>query len=246
MVFTGEARVCMSHGVLREVPIKKLPTAEDIDADPDWGLNMRIVATLRGGELTLAEDKEWCGHHASDFGIPNPYKKQAPTKAAAKREPVPQVPRASKRTKVSTSTAASAKPIKGVGAVVRAEYAKLPRVGEFINLSSNTQWKQTKVIALHNNFVVTEELARKDCISMRCGTQFKVRIPPLDDNVTVVSVLLVGEIHAGQATHKYRAAVFRRKIEGAKKWGEIEVLDGSAFPSPLNCEVSARTHTHGQ
>jgi hypothetical protein len=233
---------------------QRCTAAKEIEADPGWGDQMRIVATIRGGDLHDKDKKEWYNHHAADYEIDNPYalkpakknqmskmKNEVPAKAKRKSTRKTSAPKASTVTDVASS------PAKEGGVLVSAAYAHLPRIGDQIIMSTSSPYGVCKVLRVYTNFVETDVVSRTGSITMKCGTQFQIRFAPKDDLVTIVNILAVGIIYGAKAgSHQYRVAVFRRKYNGDKTWGPLETLDGSAFPSPLNCKVISLSRTHAQ
>ena len=252
--FSGDARIYMGHGVLREMGTLRLPgTKEELGDDPSWRQRARMVSTIRGGLLPPEREKQWDKHHEVHYGLvesPLP-KKGAPrkTKKVAKMKIKVEAPRASPRlanvtttttTPTTSSSAASAPTISG--ALVPASQAHLPQIGAVLNVTNQTYGTCT-VLGVCSNFVVTNVVSPRKAITLQAGTQFKVRLLPLDDRVTVVDVLLVGEIYAGNAGSKYRAAVVKCK-RGNGGWGGLETLEATAFPIASHCEVVTHTTEH--
>jgi hypothetical protein len=62
--FSDDARVFPMHGVVKDLPMVELPrsatrTKPAFDGTPGWDENMRVVATIRGGELHDAHKLAW-------------------------------------------------------------------------------------------------------------------------------------------------------------------------------------------
>lgn len=128
--------------------------------------------------------------------------------------------------------------------LVPVAYAGLPQVGDTLFTSPQSKFEPTAVISLCHNFVELAFLAASEFIFMQSGTAFNIILPPLDDRVTNVRVLAVGEIRGKMgASTKYRAAIVQRKPDGTKTWGELETLDAIAFPDEAHCEVHTCTHS---
>jgi len=234
--FSGNARIFMLHGVLRAMDIKRLPrTKEEMKNDPLWRGRLRVVGTLRGGPIPLPAQKDWYDHLAEDYGIPNPFtvperaqkttiKKEAAGKRASTRLAAPTLkkpttsaaiksPPTTSTTKASPrrSTGAKANLVDG-GVLVSSQYAHLPRIGTTININANVTYGACKVLGLFQNLVVTDRVALHKAVVVQSGMLLRMHIPPLDDTVTEISVLAVGEIWGPSANStKYRAAVIRRK-----------------------------------
>jgi hypothetical protein len=73
--FSGKVRTESLHGVLKEGPICILPTTVEA-LTKDWHDDIRIVLTIRVGELSEGEKEAWHNRWASDYELPNPYKPQ--------------------------------------------------------------------------------------------------------------------------------------------------------------------------
>jgi hypothetical protein len=133
--------------------------------------------------------------------------------------------------------------------MVAVAYAGLPEIGEIlyeVGQRRRGKYGQAKVLSLYCNFVVLDTLSTTDntstaAIHVKNGTMFSVFLPPLDDRVTKVRVVAVGEIRGKQETStKYRAAVVQRKFETDAAWGPLETLDAGGLPDAAHCQV----HTH--
>jgi hypothetical protein len=254
--FSGEARTYMLHGVLREMPIKPLPaSAADMLADPAWRQTIRIVGTVRGGDPSVEEQKAWYIHHGADLNLSDPFKvlpKPESAKAPGKQPPVkPEggkkkgAPRTSSRLAASTPAPCTSLIVMDAGGVVPADFAHLPKMGDVLNDGYNSTFATCTVVGLLQNFVLTNVMGHKSTMILEAGMKFKIRLPPLDDTVTEVLILAVGEVCTKKSNgHKYRAAVLRRKVVDAKDWGPCEMLEARGFPTKLNCEVKTHAHTH--
>jgi hypothetical protein len=84
VTFSGPARLSWLHAVLRELPIASLPPPPmSPGQDIKWAKDIRIVLTIRMGDLAPEEEKEWYSAWATDYDIQNPF---APTKIKAEPE----------------------------------------------------------------------------------------------------------------------------------------------------------------
>jgi hypothetical protein len=165
--------------------------------------------------------------------------KQQP-KQATSRQRARSVPSSSRAASASRNTKVGT----GGGVMVSLTYADLPQVGDSVFGCAKSKYRPTNVVALYQNFVEVASLApiTASSIVVKSGTAFNVIMPPLDDRVTSVRVLAVGEIRGKQSTStKYRAVIVQRKTLGATVWGELETVDAVAIPDEAHCEV--RTHT---
>jgi hypothetical protein len=254
--FSGTARNFLQHGVLRTLPIHKLPkTKQEMEADPSYKTQVRIVATIRGGLLSEADKNNFDNHFATKVNnegnegqqqvapvspaqkkaVSPAQKKPSKKKSTPKKRPGTRKAGAETRVAVSASTT-----------LVSAQYAHLPEVGSILNSKSNSKFGAVTVLGVHANFLLTDKVAGRDVIVMREGIIVRMKIPPLDDRVQLMLVVAAGEIwgRAGTST-RYRVVVMRRKNEGEKTWGPLETLDAGAFPDEAHCQVTTmRAHKH--
>jgi hypothetical protein len=249
--FSGDARIYMVHGVLREGGTAKLqPRITDESKEgSSWRENVRIVGTIRGGLVPPTMKRAWYQHFSKHYRTLSGKTKKAEkpkvevemgTLRASSRlavvAPAPHTPTTSSRT--SSAAACS-------HALVAAHLGHLPQIGDVIN-GNQCKYGSCTVLALCSNFVVTSVVSTRRAINLKAGTQFKVRLPPFDDEVTVVDVLLVGEIWGKtKASTKYRCAVVRCKRGDAPRGG-LETLEAVGFPAETHCKVTAHitAHTH--
>ena len=254
--FTGTARTFMQHGVLRELPIRKLPkNKQEIEADPSYHTQVRIVATIRGGLLSEADKKDFNNHFATNDNNEDDEGQQqvAPVSPAQKKAVSPAQKKSSKKKATPKQRPATRKTGDetrvAVGAsttLVPAQYAYLPEVGSILNSKPNSKFGAVTVLGVHANFLLTDKVQGRDVIVMREGIIVRMKIPPLDDRVQLMLVVAVGEIwgRVGTST-RYRVVVMRRKNEGEKTWGPLETLDAGAFPDEAHCQVpTMRAHNH--
>jgi hypothetical protein len=113
--------------------------------------------------------------------------------------------------------------------LISTAYAGLPLVGEAY--FTGTKFRTATVLALYQNFVELDALQPADAsettpIPVKSGTTFNIVLPPLDDRVTSVRVLAVGEIRGRVETStRYRAAIVQRKFVDTSSWGALETID---------------------
>jgi hypothetical protein len=123
----------------------------------------------------------------------------------------------------------------------------MPKVGAVIKMGKTSVWAPCKVTRVTGNFAHTNEEQRvggkkaKSAVMLRPGMLVDLRLPPLDDRATTLLILTVGIIYA--KSHKYRAAIFRRKSTSAT-WGPLETLNIAGFPDQDHCSVSDTDLTH--
>jgi hypothetical protein len=64
ITFSGEARVFPMHGVVKDLPVTELPRSATrakaaFDGTPGWEDTVRVVITIRGGELPETQKQAW-------------------------------------------------------------------------------------------------------------------------------------------------------------------------------------------
>jgi flagellar motor protein MotB len=254
--FSGDARVYMKHGVLRSPPARRLPAtgAELTSTSLD---NMRIVCSVRGGEVPETERQKWYGHWADSYDIADPYAEPITTLVAPTvHGHQAGVKRSTRKAKKSDSPiAVDDSPIAGGDndiEMIDLRFAHLPKVGDVVQAGGNTTWGPSKVTQIISNFVLTNALPRSGKESKRlplkAGMQVQLRLPS-SGGVTLIHIVAVGMIFArtrGQG--KYRAVVIRRQMESESTYGVLETLNAAAFPDRKHCNVhtatSKHTHTH--
>jgi hypothetical protein len=242
--FTNEARTFLQHGVFRDGPINALPTTkEEMEADPGYKSTLRIVATLRGGDLTPKMEKEYDEHFAKDAEpeeVEEP-EKPLPTKTTAAAQGKRRLranlkvgrtlrattPKPTKVPKAPTSTA-----------LVSADFAYLPQKGDVLNGDAKHKYGSCTVLGVHSNFVRTDEVLAQNAIPMREGVVVSLKLATLDDRVLQLRVVSVGEIWGKAGSNsKYRSAIIRRKWAHEKEWGELETLEAAGWPDVDHCMV---------
>ena len=222
VAFSGEARVIMAHGVLMDIPavVTTLPLSEqELDKDPEWFETVRIVATVRGGELTQAQVDEWKevwdDPHTTSATLPTP----------DSSEPV------------SASTA----DIKLSAIIIDSDV--LPKPGTLLPKKPKSPWDACLVTDVQRNFVVTDGLPRSGLalkqsrLCLMPGAVIEIRRHPgKDDRITTFKVWAVGIVMAG-GQHEYRAAVLQRKVGPTAEFGGPEMWAAnclSLLPSMYN------------
>jgi hypothetical protein len=228
------------HGVLKATPVTKLATNLE---------NIRVVATIRAGEIPLEKQYSWYKKFAADYHLEIPPDVQAAGEAPAEG-PAKEAPRPKR-------TAATLTPPKlpgGSKVDVKEEketgLEHMPVVGEKISGATKSTWGACTVTGLYKNFAVTDELPRTNTkqqnMCLRTGMQFCVQMKgepkPVEYRVECVGLIYGLSTSATKA----RAAVLTRRTQGQQKWGKLETYDASHMPDHGFYQVDAHTHTDAQ
>jgi hypothetical protein len=83
VVFAKDARTFMQHGVVKLGTLTKLPERGGGEGPAGWKDNVRIVITIRYGQITADEQKDWEDQWALDYKVDSP----APTTGATLSTP---------------------------------------------------------------------------------------------------------------------------------------------------------------
>ena len=238
----------MSHCVLLKLPkqVQKLPlTGAVLKANKTWADGVRIIATLRCGQLTSDDKKSWklqwnvektkemtqeeddADTESEEDALDTAIVRLPPKRSA--RGPTGGITPGLRPTPVKPTTATARQQDSKSTAMVTVEYAGMPQKGEQVTNRSST-WKETTVTSVQFNFAEFEHLDRHgkndDFTSFRPGCSFQIKFKSSQADkyirTTTFYVWAVGMKYGkSKRSNHPRTVVLQRQV-GDKPVGPLE------------------------